>query len=79
MKKGIVVSIVLIGLGLVFECLHFATNIEFLEIKFWLLGVISIAIGILGILWYTIIPLLENRAKKLGTFKKKQFKKNKNL
>lgn len=78
MKKGIVISIALIGLGFIFECIHFATNIEFFEIKFWALGVISTALGIFGILWYTLIPLLENRAEKLGKFKKKQILKNKN-
>lgn len=78
MKKGIIVSIALIGLGFVIEWLHFAADIEFLEINFWVLGIISIALGIIGILWYTIVPLLEDRAKKLGTFKKKQFNKSKN-
>ena len=77
MKKGLVISICLIGLGFVFECLHFATDIRFFELKFWALGVIFIALGIFGILWNTLIPVLENRAEKLGKFKRDQIKKNK--
>lgn len=72
MKKGIAISIGLIVLGVVFECLHFATEIRFFEIKFWLLGIISMTLGVLGGLWYVMVPVLENRAKELGRFKKRQ-------
>jgi len=74
MKKGIVIAVGLIVLGLIFECLHFATNMELLGFKFWVLGIASIFLGILGLLWYMVVPLLENRAAKLGKFKKKQLK-----
>lgn len=76
MKKGIAISTGLIALGFIFECLHFATNIEFFEIKFWVLGIICIALGIFVLLWNTIVPLLENRAEKLGRFKGQQWRKN---
>ena len=72
MKKGLVISISLIALGLIFECLHFATAIQFFEIKFWLIGLIAMVMGILGVLWYAVVPVLENRAKLIGKFKKVQ-------
>ena len=74
MKKEIIISIGLISLGLVFECLHFGTDIRFFEIKFWLLGIISMGLGVLGIIWFTVVPLLEKRAKTLGQFKKESIK-----
>lgn len=72
MKKGLVISISLIVVGFIFECLHFGTSIRLLEIKFWLIGLIAMVLGVLGILWYAIVPLLENRANLLGKFKKAQ-------
>ncbi len=71
MKKGIVISIVLLFLGFIFECLHFATDIKVLEFKSWMLGVICFVLGALGLLWYAVVPILEIRAEKLGKFKKK--------
>jgi len=78
MKKGIIISIGLIVLGSIFECLHFASDHDFLEIKLWLLGVICITLGVLGLIWNIIIPLLENRAKKIGKVKKEYRIKNNN-
>ena len=74
MKKGTIISIGLIILGFIFECLHFGTDIRFFEFKFWLLGIITMTLGMLGILWFTVVPLLENRAKTLGKFKKESIK-----
>ena len=70
MKKRILVSIGLIVLGLIFECLHFLTDIRFFEIKFSILGIVSMVLGVVGILWYFMVPVLEKRAEVLGKFKK---------
>ena len=71
MKKATIISIGLILLGFVFECLFLGTDQMFFVIKFWLLGVISIIAGVIGLIWFTILPLLETRAKTLGNFKRK--------
>ena len=75
MKKGIISSISLILLGLFFECLHFTTNLEFFQIKFWALGLITMTLGVLGLIWFTIVPLLEKRASTIGRFKGKEYPK----
>jgi len=74
MKKGIVVSIGLIILGFVFEYIYFATDITIFEFKSWLLGVICMTLGMLGILYYAIVPFLEKRAERLGKHKKGSLK-----
>ena len=78
MKSEIIISIGLILLGFIFECLHFLTDIRFFEIKLSILGIVSIAIGVVGILWYFVVPLLEKRAEVLGEFKKGKIKNNQN-
>lgn len=50
MKKSIIISIALIVLGFVFECLYLGTDATFFSVKFWILGVISIIAGTLGLL-----------------------------
>ena len=75
MKKATAVSIGLIVLGIIFECIHLSTDIRFFKIKFWLLGIISIIAGFAGLKWYAIIPLLERRASVLGRFKRNTRKK----
>ncbi len=76
MKNKIIISIGLIVLGFIFECLHFFTNIRFFEIKFSILGIVSMVLGVVGILWYFVIPVLEKRAEVLGKFKKGKIKNN---
>jgi len=61
MKKGIMISIGLIVLGAIFECIYFTTDIQFYEIPFWALGMIFTVLGVLGVLWYVIVPFLESR------------------
>jgi len=46
--------------------------------KFWLLGIILIVLGIAGILWNTAIPILEKRAAIIGKFKRDRRKSNEN-
>ncbi len=73
-----IISIGLIVLGLIFECLHYLTDIRFFKIKLSILGVVCITLGVIGFLWYSMIPILEKRAKVLGTFKKERIKKSSN-
>lgn len=76
MKKGISISIILIALGFIFECIHLATNFELLGINFLMLGAVFIILGILRIVRSLIIPALNKRAETLGEFKKKNLKNN---
>ena len=76
MKKEILISVGFVALGFFLECLHFMTEIQFFEIKLWLLGSISIIIGVAGLVWFGVIPLLEHRAEMLGKFKKRSLKRN---
>ena len=71
MNNKIRISIALIILGFVFECIHFFTDIHFFELKFWILGILCLTLGVLGGLWFGIIPVLEERASKIGKFKRK--------
>lgn len=70
MKRGSIISIILIALGFVFECLYFVIDFSFFEIKFWLLGIVLIIIGIASLVWQTILSLLEERAAIIGQYKK---------
>ena len=63
MKKGILGSNTLIILGFIFECLHFTTDLEFFHLKFWILGLICISLGILGFVWYIILPVFEEQTR----------------
>ena len=76
MKKETIISIGLIALGFVFEYLYLGTDTMFFIIKFWLLGVICILSGFIGLWWFTVLPLLENRAETLGKFKRKSMSKD---
>ena len=58
MKKETFVLTFLLVLGFVFECLHFATPGTFLGAKFWLLGIVSILAGTLGLWLFTVLPIL---------------------
>jgi len=73
MKKGTIISIGLLVLGFVFECLYMGTDKTFFVIKFWLLGVFCMIAGALGLVWFTLIPLAEKRAETMGKAKKKSF------
>ena len=73
MKKATVISIALITLGFIFECLHFTTDTVFFTVKFWLLGMICIVAGVLGLIGFAIIPALNRRTETLGNYKKESF------
>lgn len=76
MKKGIIFSIILITLGVIFECLYFFTDINILQLKLGLLGIICTVAGVIGLIWKMVLPVLEKRALTLGKFKKKSISKN---
>ena len=77
MKKEIFIFILLVVLGLIFECLQFATDLTFFSIKFWILGIICMFLGFCGLIFYGLIPLLEHRANTLGKAKRKQIRNKK--
>lgn len=61
MKKGTIISILIIALGFVFEYLYFMTDHTFLNIKFWVLGLVSFIVGFLGLWVTTILPFLNKK------------------
>ncbi len=61
MKKEGIISIGLLILGFIFEYLYLGTDKMFLSIKFWMLGLVCIIVGTLGLILYVIIPLLGDR------------------
>ncbi|MEM6967088.1 MAG: hypothetical protein AAF573_20160 [Bacteroidota bacterium] len=61
MKKQTIISILLLGLGFVFEYLYYASESTFFDVKFWLLGVICIIAGAIGIWMYALMPFLNER------------------
>ncbi len=64
MKKSSIISISLIILGFIFECLYLTIDNQFLNAKFWISGVFCIIIGSLGLWLFTVIPWMEiNRNK----------------
>ncbi len=71
MKKSTVISIGLIALGFVFECLYLGSNELLFKSKFWLLGILCILAGAIGLVLFTVIPLLDYRAGKVGKEKRK--------
>lgn len=68
--KETIISAGLIVLGFIFECLFFNTDIMILNVKFWILGVICITVGILGLWKYLLMPILELKAKNNNQVKK---------
>ena len=58
MNKETIVSVLLLIIGFVFEYLYLGTDQMFFVIKFWLLGVICIVVGTLGLVVYGLIPFL---------------------
>ena len=70
MKKGIVVSIALIVAGLVIECVNLVVDAQFFSAKLWILGIFCLLAGVMGVFWLGVVPLLEERASKVGQFKK---------
>ena len=62
MKKATIISLALIVFGFVCEILYFATDGLFFKAKFWILGLISIVAGAIGLWLYTALPWLERKA-----------------
>ncbi len=78
MKQGMLISIVLIALGFIFECIHFATDFELFGINFLMLGAVFMVLGVLRMIRSIVVPALNKRAETLGEYKKKQLKNNNN-
>ncbi len=70
MNKETIVSLLLLIIGFVFEYLYLGTDQMFFMIKFWLLGVICIIVGALGLVVYGLIPSLGQGTERLEKEKK---------
>lgn len=55
MKKSTAISIGLIIIGFILECLYLNSSNIFFKAKLWLVGVICIIAGILGLVLFTIL------------------------
>ena len=64
MNKGLIISIGLIILGFIFECIYLASDNLFIDLKAWLLGVICIIAGMLGVWIFGGLKLLNNEGLK---------------
>lgn len=62
MKKGTLISIILIILGFIFECIYYTIDNPFLNVKFGVLGVICLVAGVLG-LWLNSISVADEEKK----------------
>ncbi len=61
MKKEIVISVLILSLGVVFELLYYAVDSTFFDVKFYLLGIICVIIGFIGVWIYAIMPYINSR------------------
>lgn len=61
MKKEVLISILLLSLGVVFECLYYAVDNTFFDVKFYLLGIFSIIFGAIGLWVYLIMPYINKQ------------------
>ena len=59
-KKGTIISISLIVLGLVLECLYLGSDKIFFAAKFWLIGLICFVAGVLGLFLFGFSAIDEN-------------------
>lgn len=63
MKQAGVISIGLIILGFVFEYLYLMSESTFFDLKFAVLGTVSIIAGMLGLVAYVILPYFDQKNK----------------
>lgn len=58
MKKEIIISGLLLLLGFLFEFLYFKSSSAFFDLKFWVLGIVCVIAGALGLWIYALLPLI---------------------
>ncbi len=75
MKKGIIISFLIMSLGFLFECLHLITDYRPVKIEFWPLGIGCMVVGLIGLLSFTILPVLASWVKGSDKYEKKNRKK----
>lgn len=61
MKKEALISLFILSLGVVFEWLYYAIDNTFFDVKFYLLGILCVIIGFIGLWIYAIIPFINSR------------------
>ncbi len=75
MKKGIIVSFLILFLGFLLECSHLITDYRPVKIEFWPLGIGCMVVGLLGLFSFTILPVLTSWVKGSDQFEKENRKK----
>jgi len=63
MKKSTLFSILLIAFGFLFEYLHYAVDNVLFDVKFFILGIVCVIAGVLGLWLFTILPALGEKKK----------------
>lgn len=61
MKKETLISLLLLIIGLVCEYFYLKTDNQFLGVKFYMIGALSILLGMLGLLIFTILPIINKK------------------
>ena len=61
MKKATVISVSLIVLGFIFECLYLTIDSLFFDTKFWLLGLVCMVTGAIGFWLSAVVPAFDNK------------------
>lgn len=61
MKKEILISLALLVFGLVCEFFYLSTENIYWEVKFFLIGALSILVGMIGLLIFVILPFINKR------------------
>ncbi|NND79092.1 MAG: hypothetical protein HKN53_04280 [Maribacter sp.] len=63
-RKGTLISISLIVIGLILECLYLGSDKIFFAAKFWLIGLICFIAGVLGLFLFALPQLLNGFSSK---------------
>jgi hypothetical protein len=61
MKKETLISILILSMGVVFEWLYYAVDSTFFDVKFYLLGILCVIVGFIGVWIYAIMPFINSR------------------
>lgn len=61
MKKETLISLLILSLGFVFEWLYYSIDSTFFDVKFYLLGILCVIVGFIGVWIYTIMPFINSR------------------
>lgn len=68
MNRGFVVSFLLIILGGIFKLSHLLLDTELFQFELWLIGLLCIALGNMGIGFYIMISLIKDYFQKSSEY-----------